>query len=195
MKRKFWEVWADTETANSKLAITILGLLLVVVVLASALFKVATKSREIYYIPGAERAGVSFPGEIPEESITGFAERFVLTLANFTPKTINQVYEKIEKYLEPKLLTETEVGLDDEIARVKKDLISSLYSIDSPSKVIKISGGYKIEITGRKAVYMGKEKLNERTIIYTIYLKKTSPTEVNPYGFLVEGINQKEIEE
>jgi len=195
MKKKFWEAWADTEVANARLGITIYALIGLAIILAIVLVRISTKPTPIYYIPGAEKSGISYPGKMPDECIGDFAENFVQTLANFTPATIDEVYKITEKYLSPSLLSKTRAGLNKEIARVKENSLSSLFSIDTSPIVEKRERGYLVKIAGQKVIYMGKDVMSNNRTTYTISLREVKPTEVNPYGLQIVGVSQEATKE
>jgi hypothetical protein len=54
---------------------------------------------------------------------------------------------------------------------------------------------YKVILTGEKALYMGKEKLDVRLLRYIITLQRIPPLETNPYGLVVAGVKQEQVEE
>ena len=94
----------------------------------------------------------------------------------------------------PELLSRTKAGLEDEVSRVTRDSISSLFSLNKEPEVLEEGKDYKIILTGEKALYMGKERLDERILRYTVILKRTPPIEANPYGLVIAGVKQEEIE-
>ena len=188
--KKFWEFWADTQEANAKLGITLYGLIALVVILLIFMVKMAVAPKPIYYIPGAQSAGRAFPDYVPQECIAGFAENFVQTLANFTPANVERVYELTEKYLSPALLSKIRTELGSEVTKVKKDSLSSLFSVDTETRVKPEGRGYIVNITGQKVIYLGKTVMKNARTTYTVTLKRVRPTEVNPYGLQIQNVVQ-----
>ena len=88
----------------------------------------------------------------------------------------------------------TRASLEDEISRVTWDNISSLFSLTKDPEILDQGTDYKVTMTGQKALYMGKERLDERILRYTITLKRLAPSETNPYGLAIEGVKQEEVE-
>ncbi len=76
-----------------------------------------------------------------------------------------------------------------------RDNISSLFSLNKEPEVLEEGTDYKIVLTGEKALYMGKERLDTRILRYSITLKRIPPVEANPYGLAIEGVKQEEVEQ
>ena len=190
----FVEKWARAEELSAFLGITLYAVIVFSIVLLVILFKVTTKPQAIYYIPGANQAGISYPNRIDKPVITTFASNWLLDRNNFTPATVKDTYTRAMRYMAPELLSRTKAGLEDEVSRVTRDSISSLFSLNKEPEVLEEGKDYKIILTGEKALYMGKERLDERILRYTVILKRTPPIEANPYGLVIAGVKQEEIE-
>src|SRR3990167_4409938 len=171
----FIERWGRVEESNSVLRFTLYAVIIFCGALLFFLFKMAMKPQPIYYIPGAQAAGVAYPNHIEKGSINGFAISWLLSRTNFTPVTVEDVYARATKYMAPGLLSKTRASLDEEISETET--------------------GFKVGIAGEKVLYMGKEKIDTQRVVYTIFLDKTPPTEINPYGFVISGMKQAEIDD
>ena len=191
----FVEKWAKAEELSAFLKITLYAVITFSIVLLVVLFKVATKPQAIYYIPGASAAGISYPNKIDKPVIATFASNWLLNRNNFTPTTVKDTYTRAMRYMAPELLSRTKAGLEDEVSRVMRDNISSLFSLNKEPEVLEEGTDYKIVLTGEKALYMGKERLDTRILRYSITLKRIPPVEANPYGLAIEGVKQEEIEQ
>ena len=190
----FVEKWARAEEISAFLGITLYAVIVLCIVLLFVLFKLATKPKDIYYIPGVAQAGVSYPNRIDKAQVTSFASSWLLDRNNFTPLTVKDTYDRAMRYMAPELLSRTKASLEEEVSRVVRDNISSLFSLSKDPEVLEQGSDYKVTLTGQKALYMGKERLDERVLRYTITLKRTAPLEANPYGLAIEGVKQEEIE-
>ena len=95
----------------------------------------------------------------------------------------------------PELLSKTEASLEDEITRVTRDNISSLFSLSKEPELEDLKGEFKVTLTGEKIIFMGKEKLDDRILRYVITLQRTPPIETNPYGLVIAGVKQEQVEE
>jgi hypothetical protein len=98
------------------------------------------------------------------------------------------------RYMSPELLSMTKSGLEEEMLRVERDNISSLFSLKKEPEFVESNSNYKVILTGEKVLYMGKEKVDARTLRYIITLKKVPPIEINPYGLAIAGVKQEEAE-
>lgn len=190
----FVEKWAKAQETSAFLGITLYALVAFCLVLLIILFKLSMKPRAIYYIPSAQEAGIAYPNRIDKSVICGFASNWLLNRNNFTPATVKATYERTMRYMSPSLLSRTKASLEDEILRVTRDNISSLFSLNKEPEIEDSGTGYKVILTGEKALFMGKEKLDARILRYTISLEKIPPIETNPYGLAIAGVKQEEVE-
>ena len=190
----FVEKWANAEKTSAFLGITLYAVIALCVALSFTIFKVSTRQQAIYYIPGAMEAGIAYPNRIDKAVACGFASNWLLNRNNFTPATVKDTYERAMRYMAPELLSRTKADLEDEMSRVARDNISSLFSLSQEPELTEVGADYKVTLTGEKALYMGKERLDSRILRYTITLKKRPPIETNPYGLVVAGVKQEEVE-
>ncbi len=190
----FVEKWARAEETSAYLGITLYAMIAFSIALLVTVYKVSTRPQAIYYIPSAQEAGIAYPNRIDKEVIASFASNWLLNRNNFTPTTVKDTYERAMRYMAPELLSRTRNSLEDEISRVTRDNISSLFSLGKEPELSESSSDYKVTLTGEKALYMGKERLDLRVLRYTITLKKTAPIEANPYGLVIAGVKQEEVE-
>ena len=191
----FVEKWAHAEQSSAFLGISLYAVIVFCLGLLLTLFKIATKPQVIYYIPGAQEAGISYPNHIDKTVVSGFASNWLLNRNNFTPVTIKDTYQRAMRYMAPELLSKTEASLEDEITRVTRDNISSLFSLSKEPELEDLKGEFKVTLTGEKIIFMGKEKLDDRILRYVITLQKTPPIETNPYGLVIAGVKQEQVEE
>ena len=190
----FVEKWARAEETSAFLGLTLYAVIAFSIVLLVTVFKLSTRPQAIYYIPGAQEVGIAYPNRIDKKVIASFASNWLLNRNNFTPNTVKDTYERAMRYMAPELLSRTKAGLEDEISRVTRDNISSLFSLKEEPELLESATEYKVTLTGEKALYMGKERLDTRVLRYTITLKKTAPIENNPYGLVVVGVKQEGVE-
>ena len=189
----FVEKWARAEETSAFLGLTLYATIAFSIILLVTVFKLSTRPQAIYYIPGAQEAGIAYPNRIDKKVIASFASNWLLNRNNFTPTTVKDTYERAMRYMAPELLSRTKAGLEDEISRVTRDSISSLFSFKEEPELLESAAEYKVTLIGEKALYMGKERLDARVLRYTITLKKTAPIENNPYGLVIAGVKQEEV--
>ena len=191
----FVEKWAKTEETSAFLGMTLYAVIALCLALLVTLFKVSTKPQAIYYIPSAQEAGVSYPNRMEKGTICGFASNWLLNRNNFTQATVKETYERAMRYMAPALLSRTKASLEDEVSRVERDNISSLFSLKMDPQLEESGTDYKVSLTGEKSLFMGKEKLDARTLCYTITLERVPPIEINPYGLVIAGVKQEQVKE
>jgi len=189
----FVEKWARAEETSAFLGLTLYATIAFSIILLVTVFKLSTRPQAIYYIPGAQEAGIAYPNRIDKKVIANFASNWLLNRNNFTPATVKDTYERAMRYMAPELLSRTKAGLEDEMSRVTRDSISSLFSFKEEPELLESAAEYKVTLIGEKALYMGKERLDARVLRYTITLKKTAPIENNPYGLVIAGVKQEEV--
>lgn len=190
----FIEKWAHAEKTSAFLGITLYAVIAFCIGLLVTLFKVSTKPQAIYYIPSAQEAGIAYPGHIDKAVVCGFASNWLLNRNNFTPVTVKDTYQRAMRYMAPELLSRTRASLEDEISRVERDNISSLFSLSKEPELEDSSADFRVTLTGEKIIFMGKEKLDDRILCYTVTLQRIPPIETNPYGLVIAGVKQEEVE-
>ncbi len=195
LRRKgFIEKWAHAEKTSAFLGISLFAVVAFCLGLLLTLFKVSTKPQAIYYIPSAQEAGIAYPNHMDKAVVCGFASNWLLNRNNFTPQTVKDTYQRAMRYMAPELLSRTKASLEDEISRVERDNISSLFSLSKEPELEDSSTDFRATLTGEKIIFMGKEKLDDRILCYTVTLQRIPPIETNPYGLVIAGVKQEEVE-
>ena len=189
----FVEKWAQAEQTSAFLGISLYAVIVFCIALLVTLFKVSTKPQSIYYIPSAQEAGIAYPNRIDKTVVCGFASNWLLNRNNFTSLTVKDTYQRAMRYMAPGLLSRTKASLEDEISRVTRDNISSLFSLSKEPESEDSGLDFKVTLTGEKIIFMGKEKLDDRILRYTITLQRIPPIETNPYGLVIAGVKQEEV--
>jgi len=190
----FVEKWAHAEQTSAFLGISLYAVIIFCIALLFTLYKVSIKPQAIYYIPSTQEAGIAYPNRIEKGTICGFASNWLLNRNNFTPLTVKDTYQRAMRYMAPGLLSRTKASLEDEISRVTRDSISSLFSLSKEPELEDSGTDFKVTLTGEKIIFMGKEKLDDRILRYTMTLQRTPPIETNPYGLVIAGVKQEEVE-
>ena len=191
----FVEKWAHAEQTSAFLGISLYAVIIFCLALLVTLFKVSTKPQSIYYIPSAQEAGMAYPNRIDKAVVCGFASNWLLNRNNFTPVTVKDTYQRAMRYMSPGLLSKTKASLEDEISRVTRDNISSLFSLSKEPESEDSGLDFKVTLTGEKIIFMGKEKLDDRMLRYSMTLQRIPPIETNPYGLVIAGVKQEEVEQ
>ena len=191
----FVEKWAHAEQTSAFLGISLYAVIIFCIAFLLTLYKVSTKPQAIYYIPSAQEAGIAYPNRMEKGTICGFASNWLLNRNNFTSTTVKETYERTMRYMAPALLSRTKASLEDEVSRVTRDNISSLFSLSKEPELQDSGTDYKVTLIGEKVLFMGKEKLDARKLRYIVTLETTPPIEANPYGLVIAGVKQEQMEE
>ncbi len=190
----FVERWANSEDANQKLKITVLVLGIVSLFLTVAFVYAVFKPRPIYYIPNPWGAGVAMPQPTPRSTAAVFTASWVLNWTNFTPATVQDIYARAQRFMSPRLLAETQARLSKDIDEVRRNNISSLFSMTGEPSVDDSKNGFLVTLQGDKGLYMGKEEIKVQRMLFRVQVRVVHPTESNPYGLMIENIEQEVIE-
>ncbi len=186
----FIERWSTAEAVNGKLMVSVVILSALCSVLTAAVIYAALTPRPIYYIPSLQEAGTAYPQSVPDSVIGAFALSWVLNRYNFTPATIDSAYARAQKFMSPKFLAKT--NLKSEMEQMKSEEASLLLSMQGDPVLAKEGNGYKVSMSGQKDMFMRGKTASTVKITYHVSLKKVSPTEANPYGLMVEDIDEDE---
>lgn len=188
---KFVERYAQAEVINNKLTLSLIAVSVVSLGLLWALVAVSFKPRSIYYIPGAWSAGVAEPQASEQSLVSSFVLSWVLNWTNFTPVTAMDIYVRAQRFMSPHLLAQTKARLERDIDDVKKNSMSSIFSVIQEPVVVVEGSGFLVTIQGDKGAYMGKEELKTQRMVYQIRVRKVNQTDNNPYGLMIESIDQE----
>lgn len=188
---QFVERWSKAEQRNSNLAFALLSVIGVCIILASAMAYMTTRPRPIYFIPGATEAGMALPLSSSQAMVSTFVSSWILNWNNFTPVTAQEVYARAQKFMSPRLLAQTRSRLSKDIDEIKRNSISSLFSITQDPSIMTEKIGFRVSVQGDKGVYMGKDEIKLQHITFLIRVRRVDPTENNPYGLLIEDIDQE----
>lgn len=190
-RSRFIERWAQAEHASARLAFALASVSLLCLGLLIALVLMALKPRPIYYIPGAWQAGIATPQSMPSSAVAAFVSAWALNWSNFTPVTVEDVYKRAQRFMAPGLLGEARARLSKDIEEVKRNNISSLFTMTQEPSVMPGQGGFMVTVRGDKGVYVGKEEIKTQHMIYKIRVRMVNPTDINPYGLVIEAIDQE----
>jgi hypothetical protein len=197
-KSNFVEFWSKAEESNIKLGAALLTLMVTCFTLSMGLVYQTMKPKPIYYIPGAWEAGAAMPETLPKTAVVAFVSSWALNWSNFTPATVTpatveSVYGRAQRFMAPQLLAQTHVRLKKDLEEVKKNNISSFFSLNEEPAFIEEGHGFKVILKGDKGIYVGKEEISVQKMTYKVRIRRVSPTEINPYGLLIESIEQESV--
>ncbi len=189
----FIDRWANAEHLSAKLMVLVLGLVGLCIVLSLSMVYTVLRPSPIYYIPGAQQAGQAFPESMPQTTVAVFVSSWVLNWYNFTPATVEAVYGRAQVFMSPMLLAKTKSRLAKDIDDVKRNRVSSSFSMTQEPQVDKAHGGFLVSVRGDNGVYVGKEEIKIQPLIFHVQVRRVSPTVENPYGLMIEHIEQETV--
>lgn len=191
IKSQFMERWSNAECLNRRLVWITTALCGVCVILTIACVYMVTRPRPIYYIPGIIEAGSAKPESIPLSTVASFVSSWVLSWSNFTPQTVESVYLHAGRYMSPRLAASAQARLNKDVEEVKHSNISSLLTLNAEPQVQRRPGGFLVTVEGIKGIYVGKEEIKEQRMVYRVGVRHLAPTAQNPYGLLIDEIDQE----
>ncbi len=189
---QFVERWSKAEFMNQRLLFICFGLSLACVVLACSLVYLAVKPKPIYYLPSSWQAGIALPASSSLGIASAFVASWLLDWSNFNPATATDVYTRAQRIMSPYLLSRTRSRLSKDLEEIKRNDISSLFTIARDPDIVKVGKGFKVMVKGKKVLFMGKEMVKEQDLTFNVEVIAVGPTEINPFGLLIASIEQEQ---
>lgn len=115
---RFLDHWKNVELQNRRLRRALYGTLVVALVEAWGLGRLAVVPPPIYVVPGTAAVGRYQPDTKWHEVVQQFAEGYMFTLANFTTETAPKSYHASLRYLAPQALSVARSQLTGELDRM-----------------------------------------------------------------------------
>lgn len=181
----YFERYARAEQHAMTMGFAVYGLAAVCFVLALGLIMVAMRPRPIHYLPALSGAGVSYPGRIPSSSAVSFASAWLMDWLNYSPETAEQVYERSLVFMAPPFQAKVRSGLDDELAKIAREKISSVFTLKDEPRIEESSSGFRVIFLGERGIYVGKEEMSREEVRFTVDVRRAYPTETDPYGLVI----------
>ena len=190
-KVKFIDQWSMAEIVNARLGSMLVIMGISFVSLTVAFIYVLVKPKPIYYVPGAVSTGIAYAQTDSKQAVAMFASSWVLNWSNFNQMNVEEVYKRAARFMSPRLLNQTKARLKKDIEQVKKNNVTSLFSLNQEPLVQEEKEGFHIVLQGDKGVYMGKEEIKLQKMVYRVQIITCPPTDWNPYGFMIQDVDQE----
>ena len=189
--RKFWEILAESEHDKLVLSWVALVQLVLVMVLGIFLIVMAVRPKPVVVVPGAATAGVYNAGEMPESVMVQFARNFVVDLANYTPASAEKGYHSAARFMSPELLSRFEPVAREQLNQVVTNRVSQFFTVDSE----KVEGKdpLVVKFLGERITYVGRTETERKPYQYRLTLRYVERTQQNPYGLVVNSVEQTEL--
>lgn len=159
--------------------------------LLGALLQMFMKPKAIYYVPGAWQAGIAQPSMNTKAAVGDFVVSWILNWNNFNPVTATEVYTRAQRSMSPLLLSKTKSRLDKDLLEIQQSRISSMFTMREDPLIEIQKKGFDVELKGTRVLYIGKEIVKEQNLTFKVYVRMVSQTENNPFGLLIEVIDQE----
>jgi hypothetical protein len=172
------DYWSNLERSNYKLWLGFWAMTGLALLEAWGL----GEPRPVHIVPGAVAPSLSRPGVGLELVAHDYAQRYVLTIGNFTADTARTMYTLSLQYLTPEAASELRVRMEDDLKRIERDKISSEFALAGDVTVRTDGGVLVAQVPGRKKVYAGKTLITDELSVYEVTLASVPPSDANPYG-------------
>jgi hypothetical protein len=189
----YFERYGRAESENIRLHFIVYLLGAVCAVLVVGMVAITLKPQPVHYVPGAASRGVSYAGKVPESSAVSFASAWILDWMNYTPETANGVYGRAVKFMAPGFLSEVRSRMEEELARIKRDRLSSVFALQREPEFKETPSGFEVSFQGERVIFMGKEALSTQRLRCVLIADKAAPTDVNPYALVVRAVTKEEV--
>src|SRR2546422_1063108 len=121
-----------------------------------------------------------------------FAESYVMTVANFTPETAQRSFQTALQYLSPAALSLARTQLDEELARMKRDRISSQCVPEGEAEIAyQQDGSITAVVRGQRRIYAGRELISEKPITYRLTIAAVVRSRTYPQGLQIQSVEQE----
>lgn len=164
------------------------------VILAVSLWLVVTAPKPVIVVPGATRAGMFRPGEVPTSALKDFARAYALDLIHFTPAVVRDRLDRARRRAAPRLQAIIEAQEDQVVAHVRAHSISQTFT---PSKVEvkKVGEGrWHAVIEGPMVQFVGTSRMKSGRYRVELDMTRTESTKENPWGVWVTSVEQEFVE-
>lgn len=189
----YFERYARAELQASAMGRAVYVLGATAFVLAVGLIMSVLRPKAIHYVPAASTAGFSYPERVPVSSAESFASAWLMNWLNYSPRTVRDVYERALVFMAPSFLARVRAGLDEELAKIARDNLASVFTLKEEPQAEEGVSGFRITFTGERGVYVGKEEMSRQELTFTVDVRRAYPTEKNPYGLVIFDVIKERI--
>ena len=189
---RFVDFWSNLEEQNTRLRAAFYAALIVAGIEAWGLMRIALAPAPVYVVPGATTSGLYRADETWQAAARHFAESYVMTVANFTPETAQRSFQTALQYLSPAALSLARTQLDEELARMKRDRISSQCVPEGEAEIAyQQDGSMTAVVRGQRRIYAGRELISEKPITYRLTIGAVVRSRTYPQGLQIQSVEQE----
>ena len=189
-KDRFYNMFHQLEAKQKQAVLICYSLTFCIIFLVAGLIFYAITPKPVYYINGA--SGLANPVRNYKPIAEEFAKLFVSNITNFTGENVKDVFEEAKKMCSPSYLAKIRPVLAKEIDSAQKSRMNSASSILFAETKMLSQNRYLVSIKIFRTIWVGREKISEKTYRYEVIVKKVAPTTANPIGLVVDNVEVKE---
>lgn len=191
---KFVEILGRMESRRETAFMGLLAVSVTAIILAVTLWVTMTAPKPVIVVPGATRAGMYRPGQIPASALKDFARDYALSLVHYNPTVLEEKLTRARRRSSPSLQARIEAKEPEIISHVRNYSVSQSFT---PSKVVvrETDGGghWRAFVRGELIQYVGSKEIKRGPYRVVLQLERTEPTEENPCGVWVTSVTQNFI--
>lgn len=192
LMNRFVDFWLNQEETIARLRTALYATLLVAGIEAWGLVALARQPAPVYVVPGATKSGLYRADDTWHEAAKDFAQGYVLTSGNFTPETAAQAFATALRYLAPGALSTARATLESDLARIRRDRISSACTIMGEVRSSLQDDRMFVTVPGHKRIHAGRELISEKPVTYQLTVALVPKTAVYPQGMQLIEVQQRD---
>ncbi len=192
LMNRFVDFWLNQEDAIARLRTAFYATLLVAGIEAWGLVALARQPAPVYVVPGATKSGLYRADDTWQEAAKDFAQGYVLTSGNFTPESAPQAFATALRYLAPGALSTARATLEADLARIRRDRISSACTIMGEVRGTLHDEYMRVIVPGQKRIHAGRELISEKPVTYHLTVALVPKTPIFPQGMQLIEVQQRD---
>ncbi|HRR96589.1 MAG TPA: hypothetical protein P5150_07690 [Candidatus Ratteibacteria bacterium] len=185
-KDKFYNIFQQLETKQKTAVLICWALAFCIAVCVVGVIFYALSPKPIYYINGA--TGLASPivdySPIAEE----YAKMFVSNITNFTGENAEKIFDSAKRLCSPAFLSKIRPVLANEVASATKSRMNSMGAIMKTEVKTLSVNSFQVDVHVYRTIWIGQEKIKDKTYLYKVVVKKASPTATNPTGLVIDNV-------
>jgi hypothetical protein len=130
---------------------------------------------------------------VPASAAESFAAAWLLNWLNYSPRTAREVYARALGLMAPSLAARVQAGLEDELAKITREMISCVFTLGTAPRAEMNAGGFRVRFTGERSVYVGREELSREGWVYVLEVRRAPLTVGNPYGLVIWDVTRERV--
>ncbi len=189
-KDKFYNIFQQLETRQKTSVLICWALTFCIIVCVVGIIFFALSPKPIYYINGA--TGLASPVLDYSPLAEEYAKMFVSNITNFTGENAEKIFDSAKRLCSPSFLSKIRPVLANEVASATKSRMNSMGAILRTSVKPISSDSFLVEVQVYRTIWIGQEKIKDKTYLYNVKVRKASPSATNPTGLEIDNVEIQE---